>query len=209
MLTLARRKCIVICISLVWVVLVATSCVPAATPTPTPLPVPTFTQTMVVATPTPIPTATPVVATPAPIPTATSVATPTLAPTEAPTAAPTPKVVGTPTSPDEVPRISLQELKALMDSGADMVILDCQPRSVYEQGHIKGAISLPWAPELDEEDILMLPWGKPIITYCACGPGEGDSADVALQLIRMGFEDVKVLADPSIMGWMEAGYPME
>ena len=203
MLTLARRKCIVICISLVLVVLVATSCVPAATPTPTPLPVPTFTPTTVLVD-------TPTLAPPTAMPTREAVATPTPIPTEAPTATPIPEVVGIPAmSPDEVPRISLEELKELMDSGADVVILDCQPRSVYEQGHIKGAISLPWAPEIDEEEVWMLPWDKPIITYCDCGPGEADSADVALQLIRKGFDDVKVLADPSIRGWMEAGYPME
>jgi hypothetical protein len=33
---------------------------------------------------------------------------------------------------------------------------------------------------------------------------------VALQLIEMvGFSDVKVLVDPAIAGWIEAGYPME
>lgn len=139
------------------------------------------------------------------------VATPTPIPTEAPTATPTPEVVGTSAmSPDEVPRISLEELKGLMDSGADIAIVDCQPRNVYGQGHIKGAISLPWAPEIyiDEEE-WMIPWDTLIITYCDCGPGEADSADVAAQLIRMGFEDVKVLADPSIRGWMEAGYSTE
>lgn len=204
MLMLARRKCLVICISLVLVVLVATSCAPVATPTPTPPP--TFTPTVVLI-------ATPTVAPPA-APTSEMVATPTPIPTEAPTAAPTPEVVGTPTSPDEVPRITVEELKELMDSGADIVIVDAQPTSVYELGHIKGAVSIPWAPEIggeegEEGEGVWLPSGKPIITYCACGPGEADSADVALQLIRMGYKDVKVLADPAILGWIEAGYPME
>ena len=193
MLTL--RKCTVIC-SFFLVVLLGASCAPAATPTPTPTPLPPPTPTTGLAA----------------TPTSEVVATATPIPTEAPTVTPAPEVVGTPTSPEEVPRISLEELKELMDSGAGIAILDCQPRNVYGQGHIKGAISLPWAPELDEEefyDSLALPWDVPIITYCDCGPGEADSADVALQLIKMGFQDVKVLADPSIRGWMEAGYPME
>jgi rhodanese-related sulfurtransferase len=111
-------------------------------------------------------------------------------------------------SAEDVPRITIEELKALVDSGADIVIVDDQPRSVYEQGHIKGAISLPWAMEVSEEDVQMLPRDKPIITYCDCGPGEADSADIAAKLIRKGFKDVKVLLDPSIKGWEEAGYPM-
>jgi rhodanese-related sulfurtransferase len=107
-----------------------------------------------------------------------------------------------------VPRISIEELKELIDSGADMVIVDVQPASVYSSCHIKGAISIPWSMELGEADIAKLPKDKPIITYCDCGPGEADSADTAAKLIGKGFKDVKVLADPSIRGWEELGYPM-
>jgi len=110
---------------------------------------------------------------------------------------------------DEIPRVQIEEFMKLIDSGADIVILDAQPKSIYQQGHIKGAISLPWAPELKESDVQHLPKNKPIITYCDCGPGEADSADLAAQLIELGFKDVRVLADPSIRGWKKAGYPME
>jgi len=179
--------------------IVVAGCAPTATPSPTPSPVPTFTPTVLGATPTPVPlpTATP---TTAPLPTPTLMTVPL----------PTPTITEPlPTTPEEVSRISMEELKELMDSGADVVVVDCQPRSVYEQGHIPGAISLPWAMEITPADAQQLPQDKLIITYCDCGPGEADSADVALQLIRMGFKNVKVLADPSIRGWMEAGYPME
>lgn len=190
MLTFHRRKCTVVCFPLVLVVLLATSCAPA-TPTPG----------------VPTPPATPTVPPPAP-PTTEVAATPV--PTKTPTATPTPEVVGIRTmSVDEVPRISVEELKELMDGGADIVILDSQPKSVYEQGHIKGAISFPWAMEIDEEDTWMLLWAQPIVSYCRCGPGEADSADVARQLLGMGFSDVKVLGHPSIDGWIEAGYPTE
>jgi rhodanese-related sulfurtransferase len=195
MLTLARRKCFV-GVFLILVALVVTSCAPAATPIPTAL-----LPTQPPATPTPTAIA---------MPTKEVVATPTsiLAPTEAPTATPAPEVVGTPTSPDEMPRISLEELKALMDSGANVVILDDRPRESYQLGHIKGAISFPWKPQLTIGDLEMLPMGKMIVTYCDCGPGEADSASVAFQLIELGVEgDVKVLAHPSIEGWIEAGYP--
>ncbi len=109
----------------------------------------------------------------------------------------------------DIPRISIQELKEMLDSGKPVTIIDAQPRSVYEEGHIKGAISLPWKSHLELEDVWSLPNDIPIVTYCDCGPGESDSADVAAQLIRMGYEDVKVLQDPSIRGWKEAGYPTE
>jgi rhodanese-related sulfurtransferase len=170
--------------------IVITGCAPMATPT--------FTPTVLVATPTPVP-----------LPTATPTTAPLPTPTPMTVPLPTPTITEPlPTTPEEVPRISLEEVKELMDSGADIVIVDDQPRSVYEQGHIKGAISLPWAMEITPIDTQQLPRDKLIITYCDCGPGEADSADIALRLIQMGFENVKVLADPSIRGWIEAGYPM-
>lgn len=68
---------------------------------------------------------------------------------------------------------------------------------------------MPWAPKLTAAQTANLPRNKPIITYCDCGPGESDSANVAAQLMDLGFADVRVLKDPSISGWIEAGYPME
>jgi rhodanese-related sulfurtransferase len=110
---------------------------------------------------------------------------------------------------DELPRISIQELKKMMDNDEPVTIIDVQPKEVYEMGHIKGAISIPWKSQIALEDVWSLPGDQLIVTYCDCGPGEADSADVADQLFQMGYESVKVLGDPSIEGWREAGYPME
>jgi phage shock protein E len=110
---------------------------------------------------------------------------------------------------ESVPRISIQELKKVMDAGKPVTIIDVQPKDVYKAGHIKGALSIPWKSQIALEDVFNLPTEKPVVTYCDCGPGESDSADVASQLLQMGFDDVKVLGDPSIKGWKAAGYPME
>jgi len=109
----------------------------------------------------------------------------------------------------EISRISIQELKKMIDQGAEVTIIDVQPKAVYDKGHIKGAVSIPWKSQIALDDVWSLASGKPIVTYCACGPGESDSADIANQLIRMGYDDVKVLKDPSIQGWKEVGYPIE
>jgi rhodanese-related sulfurtransferase len=109
----------------------------------------------------------------------------------------------------DAPRISIQELKKMMDSGSLVTIIDTQPKEVYKEGHIKGALSLPWKSQIPLEDVWNLPKEEPIVTYCDCGPGEADSADVASQLVQFGFENVQVLGDPSIKGWKKAGYPME
>ncbi len=111
--------------------------------------------------------------------------------------------------PADVPRITIQELKKMMDNGTEVTIIDTQPPAIYALGHIKGAISLPWKSQITLEDVWSLRGDIPIVTYCDCGPGESDSADMASQLIKMGFDDVKVLKHPSVRGWKEAGYPME
>ena len=110
---------------------------------------------------------------------------------------------------EDIPRISIQELKQMMDESAEITIIDVQPINVYDKGHIKGAVSIPWKSQLRLEDVWSLPSGIPIVTYCACGPGESDSNDFARQLIKMGYSDVKVLRHPAIQGWLEAGYPIE
>ena len=109
----------------------------------------------------------------------------------------------------EIPRISIKELKAMMDKGTPVTIIDVQPKVVYAEGHIKGAVSLPYKSQLELEDVWSLPEDRLIVTYCDCGPGEADSDYMASQLIKYGYDNVKVLKDPSIRGWKEAGYPLE
>lgn len=110
---------------------------------------------------------------------------------------------------DEIPRMSIEELKNLIDQKADIVILDAQLKNIYDKGHINGARSLPWKEDLSQEDVRSLPKDKLIVVYCECGPGEADSSDVAAQLLELGFANVKVLADPAFRGWKKAGYPVE
>ncbi len=110
---------------------------------------------------------------------------------------------------DEVARITIVELKKMMDHKADVTILDVQPKSAFDRGHIKGAISIPWTPKLNRTQTAVLPKEKPVVVYCDCGPGESDSANIAERLLDFGFKDVKVLKDPAIRGWKDAGYPMQ
>ncbi len=109
----------------------------------------------------------------------------------------------------EIPRITNEELKKMIEAKEKVAVLDTQPKAVYDSGHIKGAISFPWKEEFSRDDVAKLPRDRLIVTYCDCGPGESDSAFVADQLIKLGFTNVKVLGEPGINGWKKAGYPME
>lgn len=50
----------------------------------------------------------------------------------------------TQTSPEVLPRITVQEAKALYDVG-DIKIIDVRDAQFYNQGHIKGAVNVPQA----------------------------------------------------------------
>jgi len=65
----------------------------------------------------------------------------------------------------DVPRISLEELKEKLDAGADLVVVDVRSKEEFDQGHIPGAVSIPYS-EI-EARYRELPRDKEIITYCA------------------------------------------
>ena len=68
------------------------------------------------------------------------------------TKAPAP-VTPPPTSPPgqqivdpELPRITPEELKRLMDTGVQLTLVDVRDQATFAKGHIQGAIDIPYAP---------------------------------------------------------------
>jgi len=70
----------------------------------------------------------------------------------------------------EVPRITAEELKQLMDKKGEYVIVDTRSSSGYNYGHIVGAINIYNDPQGDpfSREMMMraLPRNKLIILYC-------------------------------------------
>ena len=62
-----------------------------------------------------------------------------------------------------VPRVNPQQLKDLVDRGA-VTVVDVRDSVSYTQGHIPGAVHIPFARV--ESEARYLPKDKPIITYC-------------------------------------------
>ena len=65
---------------------------------------------------------------------------------------------------DEVPRITPQELKAALDEGATVLIVDVRSREAFKEKHIEGAISVPLAEV--EQRLAELPQSVDIVMYC-------------------------------------------
>ncbi len=110
-----------------------------------------------------------------------------------------------------VPRITVQEVKNLIDKKADVVIVDTRDSSSYDFGHIKGAVNIYYNPAGDPADremtLVALPMDKPILIYCAC-QNEEESAPMALELYKLGYDHdkVKAIRGGSIK-WEEMKYP--
>jgi thiosulfate/3-mercaptopyruvate sulfurtransferase len=105
--------------------------------------------------------------------------------------------------------ITTDELRTLLESGSDSVIVDARPLAAYNGwrldgesrgGHIPGAISFPspWlssvdAPEihriLEEKGVLA---ARDVVVY---GAGNGDAEAVATSLRALGVDNVRVYGD--------------
>ncbi len=112
----------------------------------------------------------------------------------------------------EIPRITAEELKQLIDKGADLVTLDVRDSGSYEAGHIKGAVNIYYDPTADPMDrqmmLIALPMDKLIVTYCDC-TDDASSANIAQELYKLGYDrdKVKVLSGGSLR-WVELKYPL-
>jgi rhodanese-related sulfurtransferase len=126
----------------------------------------------------------------------------------------------------ELQHISAEELKKLIESKANILVVDVQPKEAYKVGHIKGAINLPWAKEI--KGPINLPKNKELVIYCDCtheedstdifGQGmsnfdscasKDDSIDVAEQLMnKFGYKNIRVLEGGWSM-WQRLGYPTD
>lgn len=66
---------------------------------------------------------------------------------------------------DKAPRLSFEDFKKGLDSGAWLVI-DVRAREAYRNGHIPGAASVPLG-EVAARAAELRAAGKPIVAYCA------------------------------------------
>jgi rhodanese-related sulfurtransferase len=105
---------------------------------------------------------------------------------------------------DAMPRIKVQEAKAVLDKG-EAVLIDVRGSDAYKMAHIKGSLDHALS-RLEQGDFKDLPKDKRIIAYCSC-PTEHSSARAALVLQKGGFKDVAALVGGN-MAWEAAGYEM-
>ncbi len=97
------------------------------------------------------------------------------------------------------------EVRAALDAGARMIILDARPASAWAEGHIPGSAPFPFY-SVDELAGHLPTDGTWIIAYCACP--HAASGHVVDELRRREFEHAVIL-DEGISWWTSEGHPVE
>lgn len=95
-----------------------------------------------------------------------------------------------------------EELKALMDQGNKIVLVDCREQAEWDAGHIEGAIFMPLSDF--QEQSKKLDKNSTIIMQCRSGQR---SLKACQYLESEGYSDLTNL-EGGIMGWISAGHPV-
>jgi rhodanese-related sulfurtransferase len=104
-------------------------------------------------------------------------------------------------------RISIGELKHLIDTGANPVLYDVRTETSRKRApqRIPGAIAF----ELSQVDAIVaqLSGEREVILYCNC-PNEASAARIARLLMDRGVRSVRPLAG-GLQAWVDAGFEAE
>lgn len=102
-------------------------------------------------------------------------------------------------------RITIAELRKLIDDGEKPVILDVRSDAARADGVIPGAIFAH--PHDVEATALDVPPDREIVIYCSC-PNEASAAIAAQHLRKAGFQKIRPLLG-GIDAWVSAGETLE
>ncbi|MGI8909674.1 MAG: rhodanese-like domain-containing protein [Rubrobacteraceae bacterium] len=106
-----------------------------------------------------------------------------------------------------VEKISREELKAKLESGEDVVLVEALGEAHFEEAHLPGAINIPHDRVDDLAPGLLPDKGAWIVVYCSNGPCR-NSGIASARLAALGYENVRDYHEGK-QDWIEAGLPTE
>ena len=84
--------------------------------------------------------------------------------------------------------ITAEDAKKIMDTEKDFVILDVREQEEFAEGHIKGAILLPYTEIESKAEAVLPDKDKLILVYCRSGRRSKIAAE---SLVSLGYTNVK------------------
>lgn len=104
------------------------------------------------------------------------------------------------------PRLPAADVKAMLDAGRDMVVVDSRPFEEYHRMNIPGATDMPGAELVYRIHDLAPDPGTLVVVNCA---GRTRSIIGAQSLINAGIPNEVVALKDGTMGWHLAGFELE
>ena len=85
-------------------------------------------------------------------------------------------------------QITAEEAKKIMDSGEEHIVLDVREQHEYDEGHIPGAILIPYTEIENRAEEELPDKNKLILVYCRSGRRSKIAAE---SLAKLGYTNVK------------------
>jgi rhodanese-related sulfurtransferase len=101
--------------------------------------------------------------------------------------------------------VTASDLLARISAGTAPAVLDVRSQVEFAQGHVPGALHIPFWKLLGGAPEVRLSRDEPLVVYCGHGP-RAWMAGAALR--RHGFRHVTYL-EGHMSGWTRAGLPEE
>ncbi len=87
----------------------------------------------------------------------------------------------------------------------DFVLLDVRAQSLYDEGHVTGALCLPHS-KMNQRSLADYPVETLFVVYCA-GPHCNGADKAAVKLARLGRPVKKMIG--GVCGWIDEGFELQ
>jgi rhodanese-related sulfurtransferase len=104
---------------------------------------------------------------------------------------------------ERIPILEIPELKARMDTGDGLAVLDVRSGREWSEGHIPGSLHVPFQDLPDRLDEL--PRERELVTICSAGKRSG----LAASLLQRAGRSVMHVAHGGVKSWAADGRPLE
>ena len=84
--------------------------------------------------------------------------------------------------------ITAQEAKEIMDTQEGYIILDTRTQEEYDQGHIPGAILIPYDEVLEKAEDVLKDKDQLLLVYCRSGRRSKLACE---DLVKLGYTNIK------------------
>ena len=84
--------------------------------------------------------------------------------------------------------ITAQQAKEMMDTQSNYIILDTRTQEEYDEGHIPGAILIPYDEILQKAESVLTDKNQLILIYCRSGRRSKLASE---DLVKLGYTNIR------------------